>query len=304
MKAVFLDCEFVDNQEVVELSIFSLEGEEVYHSFFKPARISAWPLSERIHHISPADVAKAPSFASCLPEIQKIFDKAEFVAGFATGGDVAHLVRMGVRGLDRKRVIDIKQMFWLYVGRFRDIDYYAIPALGKCAEMLDISFGERGAHSASEDTLVTLKLFSALAGMIPEASLRSASYEDFEKAMASFEESFKIEKEIYERKRAAGWIHIYALEKGVYRILFKKSEPDPADDRLLEKVMVGDLSKAEAELMGRLSRKSVEGKRSLYRLSKKDLDFIRAYSNSFEDEENHAFNRKLVQLQMQFKGAK
>lgn len=304
MKTVFLDCEFVDNQEVIELSVFSLDGTEIYHSFFKPARISSWPVSEKIHHISPDDVKSAPSFASALPEIQKIFDAARFVVGFATRGDVTHLSKMGVKGLDGKRVIDIKQMFWLYVGRFRDIDYYAIPALGKCAEMLDISFGERGAHSASEDTLVTLKLFSALASMIPDSPMNQASYDDFVAAMDSFEMNFKIEKERYERARAAGWIHIFEEEKGVYRVLFKRAEPDESAVNLVKKLKVGDLSKAEADLMGRLARKGVEGRRALYRLSKKDLDFLSSYSNSFENEENHALNRKLVQLQMRFKGGR
>jgi len=301
MKALFLDCEFVDNQEVIELSVFSLDGVEVYHRFFKPAKISRWPVSEKIHHISPDDVRNAPSFASCLPEIQKIFDEARYVVGFATGGDVAHLSKMGVKRLDRKRVIDIKQMFWLYVGRQREIDYYSVPGLGRCAELLDISFGEKGAHSASEDTLVTLKLFAALAAMIPDAPLTEMSEEAMEKGMESFEKDFKIEKERYERARAAGWIQIYGEEKGVYRILFKRTEPDDETPGLVAKVRVGDWSKAESDLIGRLQRKSLEGRKATYRLSKRDLDFILSYSNSFEDEETHALNRKLVQLQMRYK---
>ena len=38
-KILFLDAEFVDNQEVIELSIWSVDGREIYHRFFKPAEI-------------------------------------------------------------------------------------------------------------------------------------------------------------------------------------------------------------------------------------------------------------------------
>ncbi|MDE6027411.1 MAG: hypothetical protein K2G23_05030 [Muribaculaceae bacterium] len=297
---LFIDAEFVDNQEVIELSVWNLEGREVYHSFFKPAEIKEWPISEAVHHISPADVKHCASFVRCRQDIQAIFDRAEYIVGFATKGDIAHLSKSGIKGLDKKRVIDIKQMFWLYIGIDRDYDYYGIPGLSRVSEMLGVEFGEKGAHSASEDTLVTLKCFNALASMIPDNPYAGHTEEDFKRAMTQFEQEFALAKDAYERKKAHGWIHILKGEGGMYKLLFKRKEPE-ASPQLVGKIEVGDISKAEADILARFQRKMLQGNRSLFRLSKNDLKALQAYTNEYGDEEEHSMSKKLVQLQKMFR---
>lgn len=294
---LFLDAEFVDNQEVIELSVWNHQGVEVYHEFFRPEGIDEWPVSENVHHISPADVAGKPSFSSCKKKIQDIFDGAEYIVGFATSGDVAHLKESGIRGFDRKKIIDIKHIFWLYVGIERDMDFYGIPGLSKVAEILEVSFGEKGAHSASEDTLVTLKCFNRLAELIPGYSYDSRTPGSFQEAMRLFQESFAVAKEDYERKKAHGWIHVTKTgDKGIYKLLFKKWEPEESD-QLLGKVEVGDLSKAESDIIGRFQRKMLQGRRGTFRLSKKDLNELLSYTNEFGNEEEHNMSKKLLMLQ-------
>ena len=300
-KILFLDAEFVDNQEIIELSVWNHLGKEVYHQFFRPAEIDEWPLSQTVHHISPEDVAESPAFTRCRRDIQKIIDEAEYIVGFAVSGDINHLKASGIARLDQKKVIDIKHLFWLYLGMDRELDFYGIPGLGKVSEMLGIEFGEKGAHSASEDTLVTLKCFNALAAMIPDAPYDGESYESFCKSMERYQEEFDVAKDNYERKKAHGWIHIFSTpEKSIYKLSFKRREPEESD-MLVGKVEVGDLSKAESEVIGMFQRKMLPGRRSLFRLSKKDLKDLLAYSNEYGNEEDHNLSKKLLMLQKRYR---
>lgn len=296
---LFIDCEFVDNQEIIELSVWNLQGREVYHKFFKPAGISKWPTSMAIHHITPADVKNAPSFASSLPEIQRLFDRSRYIIGFATGGDIAHLTNMGVRGLGDKHIIDVKQMYWLYYGRQAGMDYYSLPGLGRCAEDLGISFGDRGAHSASEDTLVTLRCFEALTDCIEGKPYADRSEEGFLKAMESYMEEFAREKENYERQRAIGWMIVTALPDGLYRVQFKRAEPEESPELAL-KVKVNDMAKAESDLHVQLQKRQTPNRRGVYRLTKSDLRKLSLYTNTFGNTEEHDLSRKLLKLQKQW----
>lgn len=48
---VCLDAEFVEGNELIELSIFALDRTQIYSQRFKPARYKNWDSS--IHHITP-----------------------------------------------------------------------------------------------------------------------------------------------------------------------------------------------------------------------------------------------------------
>ncbi|MDE6296952.1 MAG: hypothetical protein K2L89_03815 [Muribaculaceae bacterium] len=295
-RILFIDAEFVDNQEVIELSIWSHDGKEIYHRYFKPEKIKEWPISEGVHHISPSDVANCATFSSSREEIQHVFDSAEYIVGFATSGDISHLAHSGIRGLEKKEIIDIMHLFWLYVGIERDYDFYAIPGLSRVSEMLGISFGEKGAHSASEDTLVTLKCFNELASMIPGEDYTVKSEENFKRVIARFKSDFELAKDAYERKKAHGWIHVFKNQGGLYRVLFKRKEPETTSD-LIGKVEVEDLSKAESDLLSRFQNRMIQGNRTLFRLTKNDLKVLLSYHNEYGNEEEHNISRKLLKLQ-------
>ena len=128
-RIIFLDAEFADNQELLELSIYNLASEEIYHSYFKPTGITRWPDSMAIHHITPQDVADSPSFASQRRIIQGIIDNATHIGGFAVDGDISHLETQGIRNLDSKCVIELKDMFWLYMSETLGGNYYSFPGL-------------------------------------------------------------------------------------------------------------------------------------------------------------------------------
>lgn len=299
-RILFLDAEFVDNQEVIELSICNLAGKEVFHSYFKPADIDEWPVSVEIHKITPECVKNAPKFADCRRKIQKIFDKAEYIVGFATQGDINHLSKAGIQGLSKKRIIDIKNIFWLYYSRELSLDYYGVPGLIRCAEHLGVSFGDTGAHSASGDTIATLNCFHILASNIEGYDAKNPSYTNFCTTINKLSKKFIEARDKYDRMKAHGWIHIYNLGNRVYKVVFKRA-PAPASSELTDEVEVEDIFKAEQELLKRLSKKSLVNRRNCYRLSQNDIDFIRAYSNEFSPIDDHVLTKKLLQLQKHYR---
>ena len=71
---VYLDLETTGLEpaaEVVALGIVDAEGAVLLDTLVRPQRLRAWPRAEYIHGISPADVARAPTWPELAPAIQK-----------------------------------------------------------------------------------------------------------------------------------------------------------------------------------------------------------------------------------------
>ena len=70
---VYLDLETTglgSDDEVVALGIVDAEGAVLLDTLVRPQRLRAWPRAEYIHGISPADVARAPTWPDLAPAIQ------------------------------------------------------------------------------------------------------------------------------------------------------------------------------------------------------------------------------------------
>ncbi len=73
--ALVLDTETtgLDNRaEIVQIGIASLEGEELFNSFLKPARARSWSDAQRVHGIAPADVKDAPTIGELAEPLKRI----------------------------------------------------------------------------------------------------------------------------------------------------------------------------------------------------------------------------------------
>lgn len=78
METVFLDTETtglysiysLGTDEIVEIAIVDDRGQPIINSLTKPTICKAWPDAQRIHGISPADVASAPTLEEVLPDIR------------------------------------------------------------------------------------------------------------------------------------------------------------------------------------------------------------------------------------------
>ena len=286
MNIICLDAEFADNEELLELSIFNKEGEEFYHSYYKPEMIDDWRTD--IHHITPEMVAECPSFAKEMPKVQSIIDNADLVTGFAVDNDLRVLSHSGISGLDDKRVLDVKDMYWLLRGKDTEMTPFSVPSLIVCANSLGIEFQEDIAHSASVDTEFTLKCFnfllseyqSAAGGDKPLEELISALIADYDDAKGEFV-----------AEGAKGYIRVFKAGD-VYKVKYGHLPAEESGKLLLE-VEVEDRYKAEYEIRKMLKKKEVPGKYSVYKLTPKLLDDIKRYRNTYDAEES-AWCKKII----------
>ena len=202
---IVLDAEFTDTQEILELTIASLEGDIIYHQYFKPVESSRWPNSQRIHHITPSMVADKPTFDRCRDKIQTIIDRASYICGFAVDNDLRHLDEHGIYIADDKHVVEVRNWYWVLRGKDKGLDFGITPGLSAALTDMEIAFDDSEAHSATADTLNTLKLFMSLSDSYRH--LRGLDGLGLDNLIAEFDKEYAE----YERLHAAGAAYIITL---------------------------------------------------------------------------------------------
>lgn len=70
-----------DEDEVLELAIVDLQGEERFFRRVKPQNIEDWTVSDATGGITPADVAEAPELYQFEEEVSDLFENADTVVG-------------------------------------------------------------------------------------------------------------------------------------------------------------------------------------------------------------------------------
>ncbi|MDE7380762.1 MAG: 3'-5' exonuclease [Muribaculaceae bacterium] len=301
-----LDAEFVDNQEIIELAVTNIEGEILFHEFFKPQRINTWPNTIGKHRISPEDVKDKPSFASRIKDIKKIFDTARFIIGFATSNDISHLKKSGLKISSSTSIIDVKDYFWLEYKDILQKDYDSFPGLEFSAKYFGLEFEGKGAHSALSDTIVTLKLLEIFQKRILQREEimnydELSSVDRFLRSKKYFYKRFNSDYEAYRREKSKGYILVYKMEDGNYKLKFQHKKPEKQTDTLVLEVPVKDYHKAKRELGNRFSRYGVSFLKSIYSLKERDLRFIKKYKNEFEPNVSSSMSDMLLQLSNRFK---
>ena len=79
MRIIFLDAEMTGprgiyaggKEEIVELAILDNRGRPVINQLVRPAHRKSWLVGQRIHGISPAMVADAPTLEALLPKVSE-----------------------------------------------------------------------------------------------------------------------------------------------------------------------------------------------------------------------------------------
>lgn len=290
---ICLDTEFVNNVSIIELSVFSISGREIYHRLFRPSRQLKWTAPPDKLKITPEMVADKPTFGSMLPEVQPIFDKARFIIGYAIDNDIKMLEKEGVAGLLNIRPIEVRELYWLVKGREDGVDLYAVPNLLSCCNELGITFDEAHAHFASSDTLATLRCFHELMRRLCQT--HGVNYNDRQpdEAMALFDREFEIAKKEYMREQAHGFLSVVRTERG-FKIKSSRFRPETPVEVCVE---VADRSLAEYDVMKRFAKREIQGLRGWYRLNASDIDFVRSYKNVYREG-----SAEMLRKLMQFKG--
>ena len=284
MNLICLDIEATDNGEMLELSVINRSDlSTAYHSYFRPPTARTWPNSQAVHHITPEMVKDSPSVRKERSAIRRIIDEADGIVGFAVDNDLRYLQGSGIDVPADKKIIDVRDWFWYYKGRHLDIEFGAVPRLAKCAGLLGFEFSEESeAHSAANDTLMTIRLFNAL---VEESGLDLP----LEEAIGRFEELFEEERRLYAEKMAHGFISLVRTPKGY---LLKNSHQHPASDAEFS-IEVPGRFQAEHDLREKYRRRETPADPHFYALRKSDIEYFKGYTNTY-DPEKEEFYRHLA----------
>lgn len=278
MKIISLDIEATDHGEMLELSIVSCEDlREIYHSYFRPERDRNWPVSEKIHHITPAMVRTAPSVRKERAKIETLLRGADALLGFAIENDVKYLEDNGVHIPDSLRIVEARDWFWMYKGKNEGIEMNAVPSLSKCAEMLDFEFSEEtDAHSATNDTVMTIRLFDRILSIAGVERLG-------EEKLSAFDAEFGKEKERFARESAAGVITLMPDPKG-FRL--KNNSLRHTDQKEQKEgtyaVEVESRFLAEHEIREKFKKRETAPESGIYRLRPADIEWFGKFSNTYD----------------------
>lgn len=286
MEVICLDAEFADNEELLELSVYNLRGEEVYHSYFLPEKIDNWRTD--IHHITPEMVAGKPTFQEESGVVQKLIDNCFAITGFAVDNDLRVLTRSGITGIGEKLTIDVKDMYWYMRGRIQELSPYAVPSLITCAQTLGIDFGIDTAHSASADTYATLECYNILFAEFTDKIEERVAEEE---SVNLFLDRIEKAKAQYIKDSAKGFVRLIQT-KGNYRILYSRVS-DNKEKGLIAEIAVEDRYKAEYDLRKLLKKKELPDKKNHYKLTSNHIAAIKTYHNQYDIDQS-AWCKKIV----------
>lgn len=108
--------------ELLQVSIINGNGETLYDSYIKP-QAESWESAERIHGISPAMVANAPSIMDEMPKINALISGAKYIIGYNTHFDLSFLLQNGlVLDTENVTIVDVMEIFAEIYGEWND--YY------------------------------------------------------------------------------------------------------------------------------------------------------------------------------------
>lgn len=304
LSCLCLDAEFASSRdilEMLELTMTDSEGKVIYNHRFNPARMRRWNLVP--HGIKPAMVKDEPSFASCRPSIQRILDHTDYLVGFAVENDLRRLEAQGTRNLDDRRIIEIRDWFWLIYGRDHGLDYARDIGLARCCTELGVEQDPELAHSAEYDTLVTLRCFHVLLEMFVD-SHSAESFDSFAALYDRFSEEFGKAKEAYDLKAARGYCTIlhtgHTEGPNIYRFSATREAPDPSRQGFIASIQVANRRKAVIDLSKMLTGSMITATNFTFRrLTDRMLERFRAYTNAADIEELN-MARNLMKLSKAF----
>ena len=289
MSLICLDAEFANGNRMLELAIHDRDGRQLFHEYFKPRDLSHW--RSDIHHITPKMVRDKRPFAAHVPRIQQIIDGASHIIGFALNNDFEKMEREGVTGLPDKPVIELRNWYWMCVGQYENVRYGNGPGLAAVAERFGISFADGDEHTASGDTLMTLRCFERLLEIFKDKFLTEEQRAlPIEQLVDLFGPIYDREREPFVRQNAHGYCSLlktplgYKLKCGTLDPSKTRREDDNNENKatLVTTIEVNCRHTAELDLRRMLSRRMSHRTPGLYDLRQADIDRFNSYTNTFD----------------------
>ena len=162
MSTVYLDTETTGlnppKAEIVEITIIDDEGNSIIDTLVKPLNLTSWPQAQRIHHISPAMVADAPTLDDIAERIKEAV-KGKTVVIYNAGYDTTFLPEL----LDSADSVECCMLRWSeHKGEWSDYrQSYKWFKLSDAAAEIGYQW-EGEAHRALADTLATRAVWNYL----------------------------------------------------------------------------------------------------------------------------------------------
>lgn len=145
------------DDELLQLSIISGNGEVLYSSYFRPFSVDIWPDAQSVNHISPEMVAGAPSIYDEVPRIKGIISQAKEIIGYNTGFDLGFLEAVGVSAPEDAKIIDVMLDFAPIYGEYSEwFESYKWQKLVTCAAYYGYTWPDGAAHDSLADCKATL----------------------------------------------------------------------------------------------------------------------------------------------------
>ena len=298
MNIICLDTEFTGlskDNEILQLAILDGNGNTVINELYRPEKAKSWPFSQKVHNISPQMVKDKPSFVSERSRLQRYFDDADLIVGFAIENDTRELSRSGIEGLSGDRCFDVRDLYWAVPGKEQGIGVYNVPSLIKCSEECGFDWSDESAHSADADSLATLHLFWVLIRKFAEKyDIRPAGeFLDDGHIRVLLEKLARLKQAEIARlaeENAKGLLYLFKRD-GDYRLYSRRDEMDEetmaakvaSGYQLVAMIAVNDRWKGHFELVKKFERKQIKGHGTdaVWRLSSKDIKIFETYTNTF-----------------------
>lgn len=284
-RMICLDAEFAAGSHMLELYISDCNGDTLYNHRFKPVGISRWRTD--IHGISPEMVKRAPRFKKCRPRIQRIIDDAEYIMGFAIENDIRRLTAEGIVIPEDKKIIELRDWFWLYYGREAGLDLFNGISNKAVAQYLEVPLIEDRLHTSCYDTVVTMASFNRLLfHAAPEEGSMDELYERFTR-------EYEVGRLEYERRLRAGFC-VLTREEDKFRLRAVQVMPDDPGD-VIATIKVESRKEALFDLGKMLAGRPMDGSFTFEKLSRQKLEKFKRYHNVYTPYA-HRMARQLARL--------
>lgn len=158
--------------EILEIAIIDNNGEELLRTLVRPMNKTSWPEAQRIHHITPQDVANAPTLDELREQIREIV-AGQLIVIYNAEYDQAML------GSCIDTAADVKCCMVGFAQEYSDLfdQQERWHKLVHAAHFVGHDWGQDAAHRAIHDASATLSVWQWLnrrdPGLYPVALSRS-----------------------------------------------------------------------------------------------------------------------------------
>lgn len=165
-KIIIIDTETTgvfNTDEILQLSIIDANGNTILDQYYKPEHHYSWPQAQKVNNISPAMVKNMPTFKEKLPELQKIIDQYEILAGYNFKFDIRMLNNAGL-DTSKHQIIDIMQLVTQYIkNEFKknkdSFMNFENKRLTTVAKKLGFDYSKMPAHNSLTDVFATRHVY-------------------------------------------------------------------------------------------------------------------------------------------------